>query len=293
MADLELPPHLVAEVESGNIVLMLGAGASLGATNTKGEHPPKAWDFAQRALFIGGVVGGLLRCQPCGCAMTPAQAARNGGKRYRYYVCTAAQRLGWGNCPSKALPAAAVEDFVIEQLRALAADSAAWNQALGSTLAQQRLLQADKETEARTLDQELARLRAAYRKASPAQRVALQAPQRRAKQRRATLRLEISVLKRGPGSDSDRVQTLAALTNAAATPEYGQLVQRLVANATGQSLPRLGEQVEAIAGKKFTAETASGSCTRLARKVCHARCKSGRVTTSRCAPRLWAMPRRS
>jgi hypothetical protein len=40
-------------------------------------------------------------------------------------------------------------------------------------LAQQRLLLAEKEGEAQTVDQELARLRAAYRKASPAQRVAL------------------------------------------------------------------------------------------------------------------------
>ncbi|HEV3446708.1 MAG TPA: recombinase family protein, partial [Gemmataceae bacterium] len=165
----------------------------------------------------GALLGGLLRCQPCGCAMTPAQTARNGGKRYRYYVCTAAQRQGWGNCPSKALPAAAVEDFVIEQLRALAADAAAWFKALGSTLAQQRLLLADKEGEARTLDQELARLRAAQRKASPAERVALQTPKRRAKERRATLRQEINSLKRGPGSDSDRVETLAVLRNEVAT----------------------------------------------------------------------------
>jgi site-specific DNA recombinase len=160
--------------------------------------------------------------------MTPAQTARNGGKRYRYYVCTAAQRQGWGNCPSKALPAAAVEDFVIEQLRALAADAAAWFKALGSTLAQQRLLLADKEGEARTLDQELARLRAAQRKASPAERMALQTPKRRAKERRATLRQEINSLKRGPGSDSDRVETLAVLRNEVATPEQGQIVQRLV-----------------------------------------------------------------
>ena len=70
-------------------------------------------------------------------------------------------------------------------------------------MAQQRLLLADKEGEAGTLDQELARLRAACRQASPAQRVALQAPKRRAKERRATLRQEISAPKGGPGSDSD------------------------------------------------------------------------------------------
>jgi site-specific DNA recombinase len=211
-----------------------------------GEHAaivdPALWQRVQDLLSAhggahggrrssGALLGGLLRCQPCGCAMTPAQAAKNGGKRYRYYVCTAAQRRGWRTCPSKALPAAAVESFVLEQLRALAADPAAWMKALGSTLAQQRVLLAKKEAEARTLDQELARLRAAYGKASPAQRVALQEPKRRAKEQRASLRQEINALKRAPGSDSDRIQSLAALTetgDGAPTAEQAQLVHRLV-----------------------------------------------------------------
>ena len=179
----------------------------------------------------GALLAGLLRCQPCGCAMTPAQAARNGGKRYRYYVCTAAQKRGWRTCPSKALPAAAVESFVIEQLRALAQDPAAWNRALASTLAQQHALLDEKEAEARTLDQELARLRAAYRKASPAQRAALQAPRRRAKERRAELRQESSALQSAPGSASDRAQTLLALAGAGdgpPTPEQMRIVHRLI-----------------------------------------------------------------
>jgi site-specific DNA recombinase len=176
-------------------------------------------------------LAGLLRCQPCGCAMTPAQATRSGGKRYRYYVCTAAQRRGWRTCPSKALPAAAVEGFVLEQLRAFAQDPAVWNRALGSSLAQQVALLAEKEAEARTLDQELTSLRTAYRKASPAQRMAMQIPKRQAKERLAALRRDISALRNAPGSDSDRVQTLAALTsagNAPPTPEQAQLVHRLV-----------------------------------------------------------------
>src|SRR5262249_4445456 len=58
---------------------------------------------------------GLLFCRPCGCAMTPAQV-RRGQRLYRYYTCSAAQRRGWHTCPSKALPAAAVERYVLEQL---------------------------------------------------------------------------------------------------------------------------------------------------------------------------------
>jgi Recombinase zinc beta ribbon domain len=41
---------------------------------------------------------GLLRCRPCGCAMTPTHATK-GGKRYRYYVCSSALRQG-RECPA-------------------------------------------------------------------------------------------------------------------------------------------------------------------------------------------------
>ncbi len=46
---LELPPHLLNEIEAGNVVLMLGAGASWGATNERGEHPP-----------VGGELAGMI-----------------------------------------------------------------------------------------------------------------------------------------------------------------------------------------------------------------------------------------
>ena len=58
---------------------------------------------------------GLLFCRPCGCAMTPAQVSR-GNRRYRYYTCSGAQRKGWHTCPSKSLPAAVVERYVLEQM---------------------------------------------------------------------------------------------------------------------------------------------------------------------------------
>jgi site-specific DNA recombinase len=58
---------------------------------------------------------GLLFCRPCGCAMTPAQVSRD-NRRYRYYTCSAAQRKGWHTCPSKSLPAAAVERYVLDQI---------------------------------------------------------------------------------------------------------------------------------------------------------------------------------
>jgi site-specific DNA recombinase len=58
---------------------------------------------------------GLVRCRPCGCAMTPAYVTR-GNKRYRYYTCSAAQKRGWHTCPSKSVPAQALERYVLAQI---------------------------------------------------------------------------------------------------------------------------------------------------------------------------------
>src|SRR5262249_56897418 len=58
---------------------------------------------------------GLLHCRPCGCAMTPAHVTR-GNRRYRYYTCSAAQKQGWHTCPSKSVPAPALEGYVLNQI---------------------------------------------------------------------------------------------------------------------------------------------------------------------------------
>jgi site-specific DNA recombinase len=64
---------------------------------------------------------GLLYCRPCGCAMTPAHVT-NGHKRYRYYTCSAAQRKGWHTCPSKSVPAQALERYVLDKIAPHARD---------------------------------------------------------------------------------------------------------------------------------------------------------------------------
>jgi site-specific DNA recombinase len=59
---------------------------------------------------------GLLRCGPCACAMTPAHTTK-GSRRYRYYTCTNAQKRGWQACPTRSIPAAAMDQVVLEQIR--------------------------------------------------------------------------------------------------------------------------------------------------------------------------------
>jgi site-specific DNA recombinase len=68
---------------------------------------------------VGALLRGLLRCVPCGCAMTPTYSCKNQTTRYRYYVCCSAQKRGFATCPSKAIPAGAIEQLVLERIRQL------------------------------------------------------------------------------------------------------------------------------------------------------------------------------
>jgi site-specific DNA recombinase len=121
-----------------------------------GAHPglidPAVWQRVQELLArprgngtsgpagVGAVLQGRLRCQPCGGAMVPSITIRPGGKRYRYYVCSKAQKRGWQTCPSKALAAAAIEQVVREQIGHLSRDPALLRQALAEASATERSL---------------------------------------------------------------------------------------------------------------------------------------------------------
>ena len=39
-----------------------------------------------------------------------------GGRKYPYYVCRNAQQNGWAGCPSKSLPARAIEESVVRRM---------------------------------------------------------------------------------------------------------------------------------------------------------------------------------
>ncbi|KAA0249827.1 MAG: recombinase family protein [Acidobacteria bacterium] len=62
------------------------------------------------------ILRGLLRCSCCGSAFTPA-STRKGKTEYRYYRCVKRDKEGKDACPSASLPAAAIEEFVVERLR--------------------------------------------------------------------------------------------------------------------------------------------------------------------------------
>ena len=69
----------------------------------------------------GALLGGLLVCGSCGCAMSHSFTQKD-NRRYRYYVCQTAMKRGWGECETRSVPAQEIEDFVLERLAAISHD---------------------------------------------------------------------------------------------------------------------------------------------------------------------------
>jgi site-specific DNA recombinase len=106
---------------------------------------------------FGALLKGLLRCVPCDCAMTPAHTTRKGRQRYRYYTCSAAQKRGWQTCPSKSIPAAPLEQLVIEQIQRLGRDPQLLQQVLAQVRHEDDARRAELESERVALEQDLLR----------------------------------------------------------------------------------------------------------------------------------------
>jgi hypothetical protein len=102
-----------------------------------GEHPaivdPSLWQQVQALLQVkrprpgarlgnGALLQGRLRCARCGCAMVSSHTTK-GSRRYRYYLCSQAQKRGWKTCPAPSVPAGEIERLVSEQIRGLSAGS--------------------------------------------------------------------------------------------------------------------------------------------------------------------------
>jgi site-specific DNA recombinase len=106
---------------------------------------------------FGALLKGILRCVPCGCAMSPTHSTKNGRKRYRYYVCTGAQKRGWHTCPSKSIPAGEIERFVVEQIKCIGRDPTLLHETIAQARSQGQSQVAALEVERRGLERELAR----------------------------------------------------------------------------------------------------------------------------------------
>ncbi len=147
-----------------------------------GEHPaivdPGVFHKTQTLLRRNGTTGGapvrnkfgallkgLIRCVPCGCAMTPSHTNRK-GRRYRYYICSSAQKKGWATCPSKTLPADQIETFVVDRIRCVGRDPDLLHQVLDQTREQYMSRTAELETEQQGLEKDLKSWHSEVRKLS-------------------------------------------------------------------------------------------------------------------------------
>jgi len=106
---------------------------------------------------FGALLKGLLHCVPCGCAMVHTHTLKNGNKRYRYYVCLNAQKRGWHVCPSKSIPAAEIEKFVVDQVRAVGRDPAVVAETIRQTRTQAERHVEELQAEQAALEKDLRR----------------------------------------------------------------------------------------------------------------------------------------
>lgn len=111
-----------------------------GGANVKNKH--------------GALLRGLLKCGHCGSAMTHTYA-KKGNRLYRYYMCNTRMKRGKDACPTPALPAQEIEDFVVEQIRKVAQDPELQRQVFDEVVRQQKKLIPKLEKEQKRLQREV------------------------------------------------------------------------------------------------------------------------------------------
>jgi site-specific DNA recombinase len=110
----------------------------------------------------GALLSGLLRCVPCDSGMTHTYSQK-GDRRYRYYVCSHAQRHGWETCPTKSIPAGEIERFVVDRIRAIGTDPGLTAEVLAKVTTETQVHADALARERKALERELARWAAEVR----------------------------------------------------------------------------------------------------------------------------------
>jgi site-specific DNA recombinase len=78
----------------------------------------------------GALLRGLLFCRTCRRAMSHTFTTK-ANRRYRYYTCTNAVKRGRAACPSRSLPAAEIEQAVVDEIRCVGQDAGLLRETLG------------------------------------------------------------------------------------------------------------------------------------------------------------------
>jgi site-specific DNA recombinase len=139
----------------------------------KGEHEPiidaPMFDAVQKQLKTNGrgrgnqlinkhgaILKGILRCSACDHAMVHT-FTRKKEKIYRYYSCIQAIKSGRDACPTPNLPAAEIEQAVLDQIRSIGADAEIQNLVIAQIQSGQNKQIEELETNRQQLQRQLSR----------------------------------------------------------------------------------------------------------------------------------------
>jgi site-specific DNA recombinase len=148
----------------------------LGNETFDGEHDAivtkKVFDQVQRILAEnnrtagashrnrhGALLRGILRCAACDSAMTHTFTTHR-KLSFRYYRCVNAIKRGADACPTGSVPAAKIEEFVVEQIKRIGADPALCDETFRQVEAQVAAERRGLKAEGKRIDRELATVRA-------------------------------------------------------------------------------------------------------------------------------------
>lgn len=71
-----------------------------------------------------GLLTGILKCKACGTSMIHTYTMKKKKFKYRYYVCSGAQKQGNNQCPNRSIPGQLLEDAVVQRLKDYLANKA-------------------------------------------------------------------------------------------------------------------------------------------------------------------------
>jgi len=78
---------------------------------------------ATKNIECSGLLTHILHCKTCGHSMFHTYTLKHKTHKYRYYVCTNAQKRGYSSCPTKSVNAQAIEDTTVDCLKILFAEN--------------------------------------------------------------------------------------------------------------------------------------------------------------------------
>ncbi|MBI4162006.1 MAG: recombinase family protein [Acidobacteria bacterium] len=192
----------------------------------------------------GALLRGLLRCKSCDSGMIHTWT-RNRHRLYRYYTCSNAQKNGRATCPTKSIPAAEVEKFVVDRIRIIGSDPElrreTFQQALRQIAEERRALKAEAKRltgEIERASREVDRLVAAVAKAAGEAQRALLEGLEKAQSRLSTvedrlreIRAKEADLGSNPVDDDDLGRALKAfdpIWDVLHTPEKERILRLLI-----------------------------------------------------------------